>query len=484
MLVLLFYGEENWRGERAWRQCQAYLQAHNLPTEWHPPQFPKVPADQNFTETPFLKAVGLKNNADPKVLTAFRLPGLSELLNYVTLEGELPQLEECQAELRDRLGFKLPPLPREPALDVLDAMANQQDVLDELRQASLRPQAFFNIESSRPFTMDIPNFVAARDVAQLLTLDAAARLALGSNEVAVADMRVIRRYAEAMDSSPTLVAAMIAVAVRSLQFQVFWEGWAMERWKAADFAEFQREFHAVDLLQKLDRSLREGEIAAINHMLLQDSAGTVMQAFQTQSEFDLGKALGGLGRWLHLTGLPKFTYETHPYRFCPRGWLRQSQVVFNRVMAEQVLNAYDVAKHRVFPGRQADSQAYVDKIVENKSLFNRLAAVSVPNIWKALEKVTRVQVKYEQAAIVCALERFRLKHGQYPESLSALSPEWIPQLPLDPITGEPFKYQRQADGQFLLYSVGWDEKDDGGISALKRKKKTAGEDWVWPGKPL
>jgi hypothetical protein len=143
-----------------------------------------------------------------------------------------------------------------------------------------------------------------------------------------------------------------------------------------------------------------------------------------------------------------------------------------------------VAKHRVFPGRQADSQAYLDQTLKSGPRFNRLAAVAVPNIWKALEKVTRVQVRYQQAEIVCALERFRHKHGQYPENLAALAPVFIAQLSTDPITGEPFKYRRQADSQFLLYSVGWDEKDDGGNSSVRHKKKSPGEDWVWPGKPL
>jgi hypothetical protein len=34
-------------------------------------------------------------------------------------------------------------------------------------------------------------------------------------------------------------------------------------------------------------------------------------------------------------------------------------------------------------------------------------------------------------------------------------------LPKDAITGESYRYRRTDDGQFVLYSVGWNEKDDG-----------------------
>jgi len=45
-------------------------------------------------------------------------------------------------------------------------------------------------------------------------------------------------------------------------------------------------------------------------------------------------------------------------------------------------------------------------------------------------------------------------------------------LPHDVVTGDSLKYRRTADGRFLLYSVGWNEKDDDGDSDKG--------DWVWP----
>ena len=42
------------------------------------------------------------------------------------------------------------------------------------------------------------------------------------------------------------------------------------------------------------------------------------------------------------------------------------------------------------------------------------------------------------------------------------------------LRGKAFGYRRTADGEFILYSIGWNEKDDGGNLEL------SDGDWVWP----
>ena len=85
------------------------------------------------------------------------------------------------------------------------------------------------------------------------------------------------------------------------------------------------------------------------------------------------------------------------------------------------------------------------------------------------------------ARVACALERCRLAHGEFPESLNALVPQFIDKFPHDVIGGQPLHYRRTDDGQFVLYSIGWNEDDDGGVLALKESGVVDIEkgDWVW-----
>ena len=84
----------------------------------------------------------------------------------------------------------------------------------------------------------------------------------------------------------------------------------------------------------------------------------------------------------------------------------------------------------------------------------------------------------EAQALACALERSRVADGKFPDTLDALAPRFIAKLPHDIITGEPLKYRREGDG-YVLYSVGWNEKDDGGKPGTKSPPATEDGDWVW-----
>ncbi len=60
-----------------------------------------------------------------------------------------------------------------------------------------------------------------------------------------------------------------------------------------------------------------------------------------------------------------------------------------------------------------------------------------------------------------ALELYRRAHGDWPGSLTELTPGYLPQLPVDRLTGKPLTY-RMIDGRPVVYSIGIDGDDDGG----------------------
>jgi hypothetical protein len=88
------------------------------------------------------------------------------------------------------------------------------------------------------------------------------------------------------------------------------------------------------------------------------------------------------------------------------------------------------------------------------------------------------------------LERFRLRHGNYPANLDELMPEYLKQPPLDFMDGKPLRYRVGVDGKFVLYSTGLDGVDDGGVipKPLDRSRTLSAVlpgavengDMVWP----
>ncbi len=72
---------------------------------------------------------------------------------------------------------------------------------------------------------------------------------------------------------------------------------------------------------------------------------------------------------------------------------------------------------------------------------------------------TRAQLR--AARVGLAVERHRVAHGELPESLDTLVPEFLDRVPKDPFGDGPLKYERLENG-FMVYSIGVDEEDDGG----------------------
>jgi hypothetical protein len=79
----------------------------------------------------------------------------------------------------------------------------------------------------------------------------------------------------------------------------------------------------------------------------------------------------------------------------------------------------------------------------------------------ALENSLSGHANLRCAIAALAAERYRHRHGHWPEQLSALVPEFLPGVSLDPFDGAPLRVCRTDDG-LVIYSPGADRQDNGG----------------------
>jgi hypothetical protein len=434
-LVTLFYVVENWRGRRAWEKYKAELTSQGERLNLSDYAVASVPADQNFAETPVLRAIAYKSSMDTNVLARFEsVHGVQSFSPIGTNQ-----------------------VRKENAKEILNAFKEIEPELAELRAAAKRPYAQFTNNNTNAFLGDGPSFIALRAITQLSTLHASAELASGRSDVALADIAVVHRVADSLTGQSTLVMAMIRVAILGLTLQPFAEGLSAGAWSDQELMALQKHFESIELLTGFDAAMRGGE---------RNGGTRLMQDLPRQELADM---------------LAGDTQNTKDYffklalRWCPRGWLFQNAVNYSRVM-QKSFEGYDVRAQRVFPEKCDAALTFLDEQLQGLTPFKYLAAVGVPNIKQAAQAMAHQQTLMHGAALACALERYRRAHGEYPETLAALVPRFIAKLPSDIMTGEALKYQRADKDQFHLYSVGWNLKDDGGTRTSDR---VAG-DWVWP----
>ena len=72
------------------------------------------------------------------------------------------------------------------------------------------------------------------------------------------------------------------------------------------------------------------------------------------------------------------------------------------------------------------------------------------------------------ARVAVAMTRYRLDHGKLPTRLSDVVPAYLNAIPTDPFDGKPLRLVMR-NNQWIIYSVGPDGVDNGGVSFEKTK---------------
>ncbi len=86
----------------------------------------------------------------------------------------------------------------------------------------------------------------------------------------------------------------------------------------------------------------------------------------------------------------------------------------------------------------------------------------LPAVTKVREADLRSKARLRSAVASIAAERYRRKHGAWPEKLETLVPAELKEVGIDPYNGEPLIFKRLPDG-LVIYSVGSNRIDDGGL---------------------
>jgi hypothetical protein len=328
---------------------------------------------------------------------------------------------------------------------------------DEIREALRRPYAVLPGDYSNPAFMPIPDFVTMRALAQTLAQRAQCDILLGKPDEALHELTLIHNVCRILQKPPTgppetLVEAMINVAISGLYADVISEGLQRHTWQESQLVALQEQLKETDLCPFLLEAL-------------QQQPAHISRIAETTTPIDWG--FSKLFRWTE-----------------PRGWLYQMMAVSAKLQwrAQAEIN---LENNTIFPKKVDETVRDINKSLSSRSPFTLLARIAIPNWAKAWQTTSYNQSLVNEAQIACALERYHLAHSEYPETLNALVPQFIETIPHDIIGGAPLHYSRTPDGTFSLYSIGWNEIDDGGqpsphVNGSYITDYTRG-DWVWLG---
>lgn len=91
-----------------------------------------------------------------------------------------------------------------------------------------------------------------------------------------------------------------------------------------------------------------------------------------------------------------------------------------------------------------------------------LLSLTMPALGSADGFRLQAEMRRQLSQVAFALAIWHADKGGYPETLSDLVPAYLPQVPNDAFAGKPLTYRPTGTG-YLLYSIGLNGKDDGGV---------------------
>ena len=191
----------------------------------------------------------------------------------------------------------------------------------------------------------------------------------------------------------------------------------------------------------------------------------------------LGRAGGGI---LEKMDNPVFVILS------PQQWRGVAKVLFlhpnkqqTREMADQLYSYWNTVANKS-PGQIRVEDIDIEKESMEIIRGNILLEILIPAIGKMIEISCRLPADVNATLTIIALLRYRQDAGSYPEELDGLiTAGYLKESPMDPFSDKPLVYRRTEDG-FVLYSVGADFDDDGGIHSRWGEGEEGGDQVFWP----
>jgi hypothetical protein len=346
-------------------------------------------------------------------------------------------------------------------------LSKYDPAIEELRQAGQLPDSRFPLDYDieDPAEILLPHLAILKQCSLALQLRAIAELQNGQTEKSFDDIKLSLRLADSIRTEPFIITHLVRIAILQITLQPLYEGLAEHEWSEAQLAGLDAELAKIAFLADYEFSARSERAA---HVKIVD--------WMEQKRSRFWKLLNLIVYERAI--MNNFGVSTEIY-LMPRGWYYQSEIVLSDAQQRWVLPMVDDAQQTVSPERARKSVDAISAL--RPTAVNLFARLLLPELGKYAMRVAHGQNAANMARIAIALERWRLAHGRFPESLDALSPQFIAKLPHDVIGGQPLHYRREANGQFVLYSVGWNETDDGGVVGLKKDGSVDINqgDWVW-----
>ena len=378
-------------------------------------------------------------------------------------------------------------------------VAANQPALELLHLVLERPKLDFQLDYKRGATLPLPHLARMKRAAQKLEAAAVCDLHNGETGAAATNILTTLGLVQRNAGEGVFISHLVRIAMTTIAVAPTWELLQATNVTDAQLAVVQKGWEQMDFLSEAESIFKMEQAWVIE---------TIERLRASHEEFAAVRSTSGAGSggsasvW---TWPPDLEAMTEQSRLAAAEVMWRSSWSYSDELRSLQVNQTILETLRTMQTNQsqfykADCDAMMTRLASlgrtnvGAAIFRALKIPDFSEIFSdlglgsAVLKSLRIETARRIVVTAVALKRFQLAHGTLPETLSALVPEFLKSVPIDPNDGKSLRYHPDADGTYLLYSVGEDGVDDGGdanvpvgsgSSSLHWQNNRA-RDWVWP----
>jgi hypothetical protein len=369
-----------------------------------------------------------------------------------------------------------------------------QQLFYEPTNPGLDPQAppRDRIEDQFLVSAHLPHLLPLRNLAFLLAIDTRRAALGGDGDTAIANVRTILGIAEHVQQMPSLITTVTALVIQRTAYAAVQDVLSLrpELWSAGQLRDLA---HLIAASEVNWRDGIKGERAMfydiIQRFYTDDGQGDGRLAFRGPDALNVIQGLGMLSGVLSgSASAGAWTSDSVAALALPAANL----TVASRKEATDTYDRFtDQAAARIATPLWMPLPALDNEVRSlTRAPLGRFRHLFVEMLLPAYDRVrnriAEAGGEKDGALVGLALESYRREESKWPTSLDELSPRWMPEVPVDRITGRPLGY-KVVDDRPVVFSMGVDRDEDGGRPATIRvaqdqaKPNAAdGESTDWP----
>ena len=324
----------------------------------------------------------------------------------------------------------------------------------------------------------LPHIHQFREAARILHVDTRLAVTQGDQKRAAANIKAIHGLARQAADAPVLVCVMVGYAVNGIGFGVTEE-------VITEDPDFFDEDHLLELQQhaaglqlpELSPSLTYDQCAAKDLIQRIYSDNGNGDGRVTAVGIEVRCALRGLtgeknsGQWYDA---PIVQSLAGPISLFSAPSRKEMEDMFENSFAEWG----ERVKRPMWEAEDTDWEEHLKQQDDLGLLYAFLGKIS------SIKNARETKRAYRDAVLLAlACHRYQKANQEWPTSLDQLLGKWLKDTPIDRINGKPLNFRIKDDAP-IIYSLGHDGDDDGGVSTDSKTPwldKTGDGDWiVWP----